>query len=183
MRYALTSHVWSVFGKVHIFDFICDLACLIVLISASMGLISRRAVSAAEKCFLTIFCCKSILEEVCEFVPRLTFPSFGKNIVISNAGKFCIICMKFFRYMFYLIYCLAAHLLDIRNAMDLARLVVMAMGLSSVYTWQDETQQRSVVAMWAFERWWHAMSMLRGFEMFGPRILPIVSARDGDEDI
>jgi hypothetical protein len=172
--YALTTHVWSVFGKVHMLDFICDLACLIVLISTSMGLISRGVVSAAEKCFLTIFCCKSILEEVCEFVPRMIFPSFGKTI--SNAEKFCTICMKFFRYMIYLIYCLAAHLLDIRNAMDLVRLVVMAMGLSSVYTWQDETQQRSVVATWAFERWWHAMSMLRGFEMFGPRILPIVYA-------
>merc|ERR1719421_1626742 len=75
-------------------------------------------------------------------------------------------------------YVLAKHLLSTRNATDLARLVVMVMGLSSVYTWQEEPtwQQRSLLAMWAFERWWHAMYMLRGFETFGPRILPIIFA-------
>merc|ERR1712216_61141 len=73
--YALTSHVWDVFGYVHMLDFTCDLANVIVLVSASVRLIGSGAASATEKIVLAIFCGKSILEEVveegCEFFARL----------------------------------------------------------------------------------------------------------------
>ena len=178
------------FRYVHIFDCICDLACLIVLSSASVRQRSGGAASAEEKCFLTIFCCKSILDEALEegreLVTRfLNFTTVEDepNLAESFKKEFKGATISGMIVLFFVfIYILLTHLLNPRNASDLARLAVMVMGLSAIYTWQDETQQRSVVATWAFERWWHAMSMLRGFEMFGPRILPIVSARDGDED-
>merc|ERR1719421_838811 len=37
-------------------------------------------------------------------------------------------------------------------------------------------RQRTYLALWAFERWWHTMYMLRGFDLFGQRILPIILA-------
>ena len=69
---------------------------------------------------------------------------------------------------------------DFRNMLDWMRAMVEVGGLWALYTWVEEEVHRAwqyeLVAAWCLVKWFQAMYALRGFDLFGPRILPILRA-------
>ena len=68
---------------------------------------------------------------------------------------------------------------DFRNMLDWVRASVEVGGLWALYTWKEEEDspwQYELVAAWCLVKWFQAMYALRGFDLFGPRILPILRA-------
>ena len=69
---------------------------------------------------------------------------------------------------------------DFRNMLDWMRAMVEVGGLWALYTWVEEevhsAWQYELVAAWCLVKWFQAMYALRGFDLFGPRILPILRA-------
>jgi hypothetical protein len=56
------------------------------------------------------------------------------------------------------------------------RIAVECVGLLALPSWESSPRQRELVAVWCCVRWLQALYALRGFEVFGPRMLPILSA-------
>jgi hypothetical protein len=69
-----------------------------------------------------------------------------------------------------------SYIFELRNALDWGRISVEVAGLLALIRWEDRPEQRAVVASWAALKWCQVMYALRGFDLFGPRILPISRA-------
>jgi len=59
---------------------------------------------------------------------------------------------------------------------DVVLLIVETAGLTALISWDDFEWQRGLLAACCIVKWFRVMYSLRGFELFGPRILPILSA-------
>ena len=68
------------------------------------------------------------------------------------------------------------YILDPRNMVDMVLLLVETAGLTTLISWANLEWQRGLLAAWSIVKWFRVMYSLRGFELFGPRILPILSA-------
>ena len=49
-------------------------------------------------------------------------------------------------------------------------------GLAVLTSWDNHAWQHGLLAAWCIVKWFRVMYSLRGFELFGPRLLPILSA-------
>ena len=68
------------------------------------------------------------------------------------------------------------YLADPRNMVDVVLFLLEIVGLAALISWEDLEWQRGLLATWCIVKWFRVMYSLRGFELFGPRILPILSA-------
>jgi len=72
--------------------------------------------------------------------------------------------------------CFEEYVFNLRNVLDWARNAVEFAGLGALSSWDERPGQRGLVAVWCAVKWLQVLYTLRGFELFGPRILPIFSA-------
>ena len=68
------------------------------------------------------------------------------------------------------------YILDPRNMVDVVLFLVETAGLAALISWEDLEWQRGRLATWSIVKWFRVMYSLRGFELFGPRMLPILNA-------
>ena len=144
---AIVEHAWSAFRRFVLIDLVCAALSLALLCRATVSVRAGGTAGLRIRGTLGLLVAKTAVEEVFE---------------ASASVRRC--------------KCLEEYVFNLRNVLDWARNAVEFAGLGALSSWDGRPGQRGLVAVWCAVKWLQVLYTLRGFELFGPRILPIFSA-------